>query len=162
MSDDLKVMFPDEVVEVAGGPVTVHPFYFGQLSRVAKFCKPIAETLLSSGIMTISSNTDNTSTIKINNDFVPKMFQIMAEGSEPLIALVAYAVDKPREWLDKVPIDEGIKLTQKVWEVNSDFFVKRVMPILQSQLTKSGLIGGMSSPASSEMAIDVKTSTDTP
>lgn len=165
MSEDLKALFPIEVVEVTGGQVKAHPFYFGQLSRVAKLCKPIVEALISSGIMTITSNTDNTSTIKIDNDFIPKLFQIMSDATEPVLCLVAFAVDKPRDWLDSLPVDDGIRLTTKIWEVNSDFFVKRVMPMLvpmlKSKLTTSDSTGGISSPASSAPVTDASISMDT-
>lgn len=153
MSDDLKTLFPSEVVTVTGEPLTVHPFYFGQLSRVVKFCKPIAEALLSSGIMTITTNADNTANITLNSDFVPKLFQIMDDGAEPLLCLVALAVGKPREWLDKIPLDEGILLTQKLWDMNSDFFVKRVMPMLAKNLIKLQSTGETSSPVSSAPVI---------
>lgn len=154
MSEDLKVLFPEETVEVAGEQVKVHPFFFGQIAKIAKFCRPIVEALLASGIMTITKELGGTSsTIKLDTDFVPKLFQILDEGSEPLFCLIAYAVAKPRVWLDTIAIDEGILLSQKIWEVNADFFVARVMPILAKQLTGLVSTGETSSPASSDLGI---------
>lgn len=161
MADDLEVLFPDEVVEVAGGPVTIHPFYFGQLSRVVKFCRPVVKALLESGIMTVTVNTDNTSTITIDQNFIPKLFTLLDDAVEPLMGLVAFALGKPREWLDKLPMDVGIELTQKIWEINSNFFVKRVMPILAKQFSQFRSAGATSSPVSSEPVIDATTSTNT-
>lgn len=156
MSDDLKVLFPNETVTVAGEPIVVHPFYFGQISEVAKFCKPIVETLLSSGIMTITKDSDK-STIRIDDDVIPKLFQILEGGAEPLLRLIAYAVGKPRTWLDTMPIDDGIMLTEKVWEINSNFFVERVIPLIASRLSRFVSIGETSSQDSSVTGTDAPT-----
>ncbi len=156
MSDDLKVLFPNETVTVAGEPIEVHPFYFGQISQVAKFCKPIVETLLSSGIMTITKDGDK-STIKIDDDVIPKLFQILEGGTEPLLCLVAFSVGKPRAFLDTVPMDDGIVLTQTIWEINSNFFVERVIPLIASRLSRFVSIGETSSQDSSVTGTDAPT-----
>ena len=73
----------------------------------------------------------------------------MDDGGEPLMGLIAYAIGKERSWLDTIPVDTGITLAQKIYEVNADFFVARVMPQLTSKLSGFVSIGETSSPASS-------------
>jgi len=160
---DLDVLFPGLTAKVRGEEVAVHPFYFGQLAKVAKLVKPIAEALIASGLLTITPDSENkTSNIQLASNFIPKMFEVADGAAEPVLQLIALAIRKERMWLDAVQIDEGIDLTTKVFQVNSDFFVKRVMPMLDSKLSKYVTIGETSSPGSSVPATGDQTSTSTP
>lgn len=152
---DLKVLFPTVEMNVAGKDLKLHPFQFGKLARVAKLVKPIVQGLLMSGILTMTRvDGSNETKFSLANDFVPKLFELTDDAGEPLMQLIAFAVDQPRVWLDTVEADEGIVLAQKVWEVNADFFVKRVMPMLGATFTKSTLTGATSSQGSSTTATD--------
>lgn len=153
MSDqsDLKVLFPEVDVKLKGKDMRVKPFGFGQLARVARLVRPIAQALLDSHIMTIERESgSDISTIKIDSDFIPKLFVILDTAAEPLMELLAFAIGQPRSWLDDLPADEGVNLAMKAWEVNSDFFASRVMPMLGTTFTKSISTGDTSSQVSSE------------
>lgn len=151
---DLEVLFPDREVTVKGEKLVLHPFYFGQLARVARLVKPIVFSLLSSGLLHMAPDASDPTktTISLDTDFIPKLFDTADDIGEPLMELVAFGAGKERAWLNSVPADEGILLTQKVWEINSDFFVKRVLPMLGATFTKSLSTGATSSQGSSEQA----------
>jgi hypothetical protein len=148
-SADLAALFPDKEVTVNGETFSIHPFFFGQLSTVTKFVKPIAQALLLSGMLKIEP-PDATGLVKfrLDDNFVAGLFEAIEDVGDPLMKLIAYASGKDRAWLDTVPVDEGIRLTQKIWEINADFFVKRVMPMLGASLTKLKQTGEMSSQGS--------------
>lgn len=163
MPNDLAVLFPEVDVKAKGVDMKIRPFGFGQLARVARYVRPIAKALMDSGLLTIvREEGSDISTISLESDFIPKLFQVLDEAAEPVMALVAFACGKERTWLDDLPPDEGILLTQKIWEVNSDFFVKRVLPMIGPSLIGSNSTGATSSPDSSPPTTGAETSTATP
>lgn len=161
MADDLAVLFSEITVEAKGEQIKLRPFGFGQLARVAKLVRPIAQALISAGLLTITQNSDNTSTVNLDRNFIPKVFQLLDDGLEPLMLLIAYTIGKPRDWLDTLPPDEGLLLAQKVYDLNADFFVKRVMPHLGKMFSSFVSTGVTSSPGSSEQDTGAQTSTST-
>ena len=54
----------------------------------------------------------------------------MANSGESIMELCAFSVNKPREWLNTVPSDEGVLLLRSIFEVNADFFSKRIAPAM--------------------------------
>lgn len=159
MSDDLAVLFPGKEVTAQGETLTVVPFFFGQFPKAIKLMQPVAQALRGSDIMDFSQDGGKVN-FKISPDWVLKLPQIMAEGGEALIEMVAFATSKPRKWFDTLPGDEGVNLTKAVLEVNADFFVRKMLPIFGP--VASPAIGGSSSAALSEPAIAGTTSAATP
>lgn len=161
---DIAVLFPARELTVRGENLTLKPFTFGELARVTRYVAPIARSLLASGIMTVIPPVEGSTnaTIKIDPDFVPKLFGMLEDASEPLMELIAFAVKQERSWLNEVPADEGITLATQLWEVNADFFVKRVMPLLPAKMfSASPSTGETSSLDSSVPGIAEATSTAT-
>ena len=60
------------------------------------------------------------------------------ENSDTVLELVALLVNKPRDWVDDLGVDELVQLFGAIVEVNLDFFTQRVLPLL------SGLVAGVS------------------
>lgn len=107
MSEDIKVLFPGKEVQAAGEVFTISPFTFGQLPKVAQ-CFAAIQTKMQSG----------------------NLIEIAAAGGEDLLMLLCLAVKKPRAWFDTLASDEGLQLMAAVIEVNRDFFVQRMSPVL--------------------------------
>jgi hypothetical protein len=49
---------------------------------------------------------------------------------DAVIGFAALATDQPVELFDRIDLDEGIKIVLAVIEVNKDFFVQRVLPMI--------------------------------
>ncbi len=69
----------------------------------------------------------------------------------PLSAL-AVAIRKPREWVAARELDEAIRLSEAVFEVNADFFIQRLAPVLARVASRVEMIGARFSNASSGTA----------
>lgn len=139
MSDDLKALFPGMEVAAGGETITVSPFVFGQLPKVAK-CFASIKGVIEGG----------------------NLIEIASAGGEDLLQLLCLAVGKPRAWLDTLQSDEGLALMAAVIQVNRDFFVQRLAPVLQRLTQAMNGTGAPSLPGSSEPATDGATSQATP
>lgn len=128
---DLDKLFPDRDVQLPGGEkITVRPLFFGQLPKAVKLLRPITEAIRSAGIAAFDGKD-----FSLASDWPLKLPQLMDEGGEGLIEFVAFATSKPRAWFDTIGADDGIALTKAVFEVNGDFFVARVAPMLGMSAT---------------------------
>ena len=139
--NDLEVLFPDgKTVTVAGEGITVKPFTFGQIPKVVGTVKKLAGVVQGDQIDVLDA---------------------IEKGGEDLLALAAFVVGKPRAWFDAVPTDEGVELLKAIFEVNLDFFAKRVRPLLPTFLfpsDESSPDGEASQPDSSATATTGKPS----
>lgn len=106
--DDLQQMIPETVeVTVGGETLTIGPIRIRQVSRVARHV---------SGIVQFFKNEEI--------DFE----RLLCEGAEDLIEALAVATDKPNDWIGELNLDEIVRLTRAVVEVNADFFARTVLP----------------------------------
>lgn len=145
---DLDVLFPGREVVVGGETITVKPLAFGQLPKAAKLLQPVVKALRASGAI-----GGEGSVIDLFGSWV----DMLAAGGEELLALVGFAIGKPREWFDGLSMDDGVALVRAAVEVNGDFFGRKVLPML------TGVADGvMSSEPSSQPGTAEPTSTDTP
>jgi hypothetical protein len=55
---------------------------------------------------------------------------LFGERGEDLVSALAVAIRKPREWVAARELDEAIRLSEAVFEVNADFFIQRLAPVL--------------------------------
>lgn len=140
MSDsEIDVLFPDgKTLTIGGDEITIKPLTFGQIPKASKMIAPIVKALA-------SAELGGQSLLDLAGNWV----EIMAVGGEDLMSLIGWAIGKDRAWFDTLGMDDGIELVKTVIEVNSDFFTKRVMPILPMQSQDSGVT---SSPSSSGQA----------
>lgn len=112
---ELEVLFPEHVdVQLTTGEViTIKPLTFGQTLKAMKVGKNLGSLIIN------ASTAENPRAEYMN---------IMVEGGEEVIDLLAFAFNKPKSWFDDLPSDDGVKLTAQFLEVNFDFFIKKVMP----------------------------------
>ena len=164
MSNDLDTLFPGQDVTVAGQTITVKPLTFGQLPKATKLLQPVIKALRASGAIGANPTSDTEKPEgapgkgdRLAIDFISSWVDTVAAGGEDLLALVGYAIDKPRDWFDALSMDDGVALVRAVVEVNGDFFGRRVLPMLIAQED-----GEKSSPSSSQPGTDAPTSTATP
>jgi hypothetical protein len=118
--DDLQQMIPETVeVAVGGETLIIGPIKIRQLSKVARHVGGIVGFFTGDTI-----------------DFEG----LLSEGAEDLMASLSAATDKPLEWVGELNLDEVVRLTRTVIEVNADFFARSVLPeVEKAQTAISGL-----------------------
>jgi hypothetical protein len=142
---DLAVLFPErEVTLSTGEKLELKPFAFGKLPRAIRLLRPVTDAVRAAGI----AGFDGTN-FALAPDWPLRLPQLMDEGGEALVEFVGFAIGKPREWFDELGADDGIALTKAAFEVNGDFFARRVAPMLGMSIPRPAAATGEPSPADS-------------
>jgi len=106
-SSDLDTLVPlTQVLELAGQRLTISPLLVGELPAMLKAVRPFAEQLTGE----------------------PDWLALLCDHGDALLAALALASRQPRDRVDALALDEAITLAAAVFEVNADFFVRRVAP----------------------------------
>lgn len=133
----LEIFIPQPVVvEVAGETLEIAPLKVGELPAFIRAIRPFAQHL--------TQDTD--------------WLSLFGERGDDLVHALALSVRRPREWVAARELDEAIRLAEAVFEVNADFFVQRLVPMLSRVTGKVEKIGARYSSASSPTATDSRTS----
>jgi len=112
---DLDTLAPASVkLIVAGEALALKPLKVGQMPAFLRAVSPVMQSLTKPEIDWIA---------------------LFGERGDDLLAAIAIAVGKPRDWVDDLAADEAILLATKVIEVNADFFTRSVIPKLDGLLT---------------------------
>ncbi len=115
---------------IAGKPVTIFQMSIEQLGKVARFAKPIVETL----------------GVEITLDDIPR---IAAEHTDAVIGIAVAASGEDEVWVRRLPVDQFLLLCQAVWEVDQAFFTDHVSPVakrLAAVMFGAGLMSQSPSP----------------
>jgi hypothetical protein len=59
--------------------------------------------------------------------------ELLGQVPDDIIGIASLATDRPDEFFDQIDLDEGVKVILAVIEVNKDFFVQKVLPMLSEQ-----------------------------
>lgn len=121
MTEELETLIPQPVeITVAGEKLEILPLTIGQLTRVMKALKPALADIGGEINLTL----------------------LAAEHGETLLSAVSAATGKEAAWLDKLPMDDFIRLAGLLLEVNADFFTQRVLPQITAAAEKIGKATG--------------------
>ena len=119
---ELKVLHPNIDVTLSTGEVlTLKPFTFGQLPKALK---------LANGIAALIQNAH------ASGDFTSHALNIMADGGEDFLTLMAFGLGKDREFFDTLDAADGTLLSMEFLGVNYDFFIQRVLPLFRKGMEK--------------------------
>jgi len=106
-TSDLDVLVPQtQSLEIAGQRLTISPLVIGELPAMLKAVRPFAEQLTGD----------------------PDWLALLCEHGDALLTALTLASRQPREQVDALALDDAITLAAAVFEVNADFFVRRVAP----------------------------------
>lgn len=64
---------------------------------------------------------------------LPSLFMLHGDECLNLLAVLA---DQPRKFVDELEVDEGVSLLSDLLEVNADFFIQQVLPLLTGLISK--------------------------
>ena len=81
----------------------------------------------------------------------PDWLALLAEHGESLLGALAVTARRERAWVERLSLDDAVRLAAALFEVNADFFVQRLAPAVQHAAARvnGGLSGAMPSNASS-------------
>jgi hypothetical protein len=102
------------VLTVAGTTVEITPLRVGELPQFLAAVQPIAEVF--------------------SED--PDWLSLLAVHGRALLKAIALAARSDLVWLESLQLDDAVRLAEAVFEVNADFFVRRVAPALQQAARK--------------------------
>lgn len=116
MNDDNLDALPllARLVRAGGEDISITPFVVGDIPAVMRLIRVI-------GPMFASDRDIN-------------WVDLMAEHGDALINLVSIGSRRSVEWVNKLGMDEFITLANLIYEVNLDFFVLRLGPILRTAM----------------------------
>lgn len=123
---DLSILFPTYNLDIGGITVSVSPFKFGQLPKAMSKAKTVFGHLAE-----LVSQKDGSQSLEIG-----LILSAMEIGGDDLIDLIEMCSNVDREFIERLGVDEGIKLTGAFLEVNLSFFVQKVLPEFQTALAR--------------------------
>lgn len=97
-------------LEIAGAGLAITPIRIGEIPALLAAVRPFAHRLV---------------------DADPDWLALLADHGDALLAAIAVASRRPKEWVDALALDDAIRLAAALFEVNADFFVQRVVPTIQ-------------------------------
>ncbi len=153
---DLDVLFPDRDLAVGGKSLMLKPLSFGQLPRAAKLLQPIAKAVNAAGLFALDAASG---AIRMVGDWPMRLIDVTAESGDAVMAFLALATGEDPAWISALNTDDGVLLVRSVLEMNADFFVQRVLPVIAPQ---GSPIGDTASQPSLQPATVAPTSTDIP
>lgn len=66
------------------------------------------------------------------------VLEVLEHHSDNLITLVTTLTGESREFIGDLDLDDMIKITVAVMEVNLDFFIRKVLPLLSGEMARLG------------------------
>ena len=125
------------VVRLSCGTLELTPLRLGDLPRLLTVVRPLAADLCAD----------------------PDWLDLLGRHGEAVLDLLALATRRERAWVNDLSLDDAVQLAAAVFEVNADFFVRRVAPSIASAgerlapiLQDGKEVGTMPSPGSSSPA----------
>ena len=104
------------IIFVGGERLELTPLRLGEIPGFARAIRPLASSLSAS----------------------PDWLVLLDEHGEAVIEAVAIASRRPKDWLAGLELDDAVRLTEAVFEVNADFFIQRVWPSLSEAAAQIG------------------------
>lgn len=128
MSDENFAALPPvpATITIAGETLDITPLKVGELPAFARAVRPIAEKITAT----------------------PDWLSLLSDHGEHVIEALAIASRRDVAWVAGLNIDDAIRLAEVVFEVNADFFVKKIVPeIERASLKISKTLGQIPSSA---------------
>lgn len=128
---DLAVLFPDNVIEIAGRRLVIREYRFGESMDVLRVAAPLIQSIAASA-----------------EDVPPTWASVrphLHEHKEIVLQISALAGDVDAKWLADLSRAEG-ELYQQVWfSVNCRFFMQEVALVMVERHRRLKLSGGRTS-----------------
>ena len=103
-------------IEIAGEVLELSPLKVGELPTFVRAIRPLAQHL--------GTEVD--------------WLALFGERGDDVLLALAVAIRRPRAWVADLPLDAAIRLAEAVFEVNADFFIRRLLPSVTQAAARIG------------------------
>lgn len=139
-SDELEVLEPEgSSVKYRGEAVEVRPLQVGQIPKLVRKAKGAVNVVLAMDHLPDTNDLG----------FIDLLMDMAGTHGEELYEGVAICVGKDPTWIAGGELDEFVLLATRVFEVNRDFFVRRLVPLLGAARAAKETNGAGPTPSSS-------------
>lgn len=80
------------------------------------------------------------------------ILQLIANNIDSALALISYHVELPKTEIDDLDLEDAFVIFAKIMEINADFFVRRVVPLLLQMATSEDVLRGENSPPTTQQS----------
>lgn len=138
--DELNILFPVNEMEVGGEKLNLRPFLFGKwpevINKAAGIINIVLDAIREGGeaVLDVSLEPED---FRVAPEAFDLFLRLISEGGDNLYDILAISARKPRDWVDELEAEDGIKLLAGTFAVNKDFFTKRVAPMFPKKLKEN-------------------------
>lgn len=133
MADDLDVLEPSgSSVTYRDERLEIKPLKIGQLPKLVRTARPVIDAVLALEAMPDENSTD----------MVTLVMDLIEHHGDQVFEAAGICTGKAPEWLQDGDIDEFILLAKTVFEVNRDFFDRKLAPLLGGRAAKLERVPG--------------------
>jgi hypothetical protein len=130
MDRDLDTIDPQPaIVTLKGVDREIRPVVAGNIPRLVRAVQPFLEQLLAMDPEVLQAPAEHVS------DAIAFVVGLVGEHGESALEAISAATRIPRKEIDELEGDELFALAVKAWEVNSDFFTRKLGPLLAGRAT---------------------------
>lgn len=127
MSDALDVLEPQaRSVSFRGEGLEIRPLTVGQLPRLVRVARPVIDALFSQHAAPEMPNEGE----PVDHDTLDLMLDLIGNHGDAVFQAAAIAIGREPEWVAEGDLAEFAELATAVIEVNRDFFVRKLAPLL--------------------------------
>lgn len=120
-SDGLDVLAPSGAsVTYRGEDIAVSPIKIGAIPAIVRSARPVIDALFDNGGVPASGSTDELSLL----------LTLIGDHGDGVFAAVALCIDRDEAWVRKGDAAEFYELAKTILQVNRDFFIRRLAPLL--------------------------------
>lgn len=124
--DELEVMFPQgKTLSINDANLTIKPFKFGELSKVMKLTDGILGSLMGASQ---------------GKDLALVFRTVIGDHGDKVAELMALSSKQSVEWINELDVDQAIELFAAIVEVNADFFIRRVLPKVTTEMQRAAAV----------------------
>jgi len=124
-NDKLAILFPEKEITLAGERFILRPFSFGETPAVIA-----AATEMIGDIARLNLSADGG--LALTEENAPALALLLEKHFDKISYLISLCSGMSKEKVDALPYDIGLGLAMQVLELNKDFFITRVRPLLMA------------------------------
>ena len=139
MTGALDVLEPEaRAVQYQGERLEIGPLTIGMLPKFVRLARPVIDALIDADLAQLQDGEE-----------LDVLLDLVVDHGEASFAAAALVTAKPQAWIESGDPAEFVELATAIFEVNRDFFTRRLAPLLAGRAKPSTGTGATPSSASS-------------
>ena len=132
---EIDILLAGKEIMINGEKITIRPYTWAETLRMAKPLSVVLQTIfgnynsLAQILSHIKGKVDSAALIQLTQ-FIGSLGN-EEEIIDALSSMMAAAAGKDKDFISALMFDEVLTLGRTVYEVNKDFFMQRLKPVLQ-------------------------------